>query len=266
MRADDPMSKITVTVSGETGSGKSAIAGEIEIALKAIGVPVLVQARDTMVVADYQHWIDLYKPEVTIFEQNIPIPAPQPELAMQHRPLDPMSEARLLSGDEQINVIRELVALFNDQGAMVGDAEDIGSAVNRAYEVLSHAALLHPEQEAIAKLLWHRFGDSSVEEWEDETHKAEFLEAADDVLFRARCRSPEASTLFRITIHRGKMSANNEVQASYDLAREDKDLTAVTITRVFENGFKVLAHLYGEDAEAFIDAWNARSPQETSHG
>lgn len=80
------MSKITVTVSGETGSGKSAIAGEIEIALKAIGVPVFVQARDTMVVADYQHWIDLYKPEVTIFEQNIPRPAPQPELAMQRRP------------------------------------------------------------------------------------------------------------------------------------------------------------------------------------
>jgi hypothetical protein len=66
------MSKITVTVSGETGSGKSAIAGEIEIALKAIGVPVVMAERDTMVVADYQQWIDLYKPEVTIVEQNIP--------------------------------------------------------------------------------------------------------------------------------------------------------------------------------------------------
>jgi len=67
------MSKITITVSGETGSGKSAIVGEIEIALKAIGVPVTVAERDTMVVADYQHWIDLYKPEVTIVEQNIPV-------------------------------------------------------------------------------------------------------------------------------------------------------------------------------------------------
>lgn len=65
------MSKITVTVSGETGSGKSAIVGEIEVALKAIGVPVTVPKRDTMVIADYQYWIDLYKPEVTIVEQNL---------------------------------------------------------------------------------------------------------------------------------------------------------------------------------------------------
>jgi hypothetical protein len=69
------MSKITIAVSGETGSGKSAIVGEIEIALKAIGVPVTVAERDTMVVADYQHWIDLYKPEITIVEQNIPVAA-----------------------------------------------------------------------------------------------------------------------------------------------------------------------------------------------
>jgi len=69
------VSKITVTVSGETGSGKSAIVGEIEIALKAIGVPVTVAERDTMVVADYQYWINLYKPEVTIVEHNIPVAA-----------------------------------------------------------------------------------------------------------------------------------------------------------------------------------------------
>jgi len=51
----------------------------------------------------------------------------------------------------------------------------------------------------------------------------------------------------------------SEVQVSYDLARENSDLTVVTIARVFENGCKVLAHLEGEDAEAFIDAWNSRS-------
>lgn len=99
--------------------------------------------------------------------------------------LTPQQESRLLSGDEQIDTIRSLVGLFDDQGAVIGD---VGPAINKAYEVLSHAALLHPEQEAIAKLLWHRFGDSNVEEWEDESHKAEFLEAADDVLFRARAR------------------------------------------------------------------------------
>ncbi len=51
---------------------------------------------------------------------------------------------------------------------------------------------------------------------------------------------------------------NSEVQVSYDLARENTDLTVATITRVFENGFKVLAIIEGEDAEAFIDAWNRR--------
>lgn len=52
---------------------------------------------------------------------------------------------------------------------------------------------------------------------------------------------------------------NSEVQVSYDLARENNDLTVATITRVFENGYKVLAIIEGEDAEAFIDAWNARA-------
>lgn len=62
-------------------------------------------------------------------------------------------------------------------------------------------------------------------------------------------------------INRGREmieSPTSEVQVSYDLAREDKDLTVATIIRVFENGFKVLALLEGEDAEAFIDAWNSR--------
>ena|ERR1700744_2704331 len=50
----------------------------------------------------------------------------------------------------------------------------------------------------------------------------------------------------------------SDVQVSYALARESMDLAVVTITRVFENGCKVLAHFSGEDAEAFIDAWNKR--------
>ena len=51
----------------------------------------------------------------------------------------------------------------------------------------------------------------------------------------------------------------DKVQVSYDLAREDKNLTTASIVRVFENGFKVLCHLQGEDAEAFVDAWNNRT-------
>lgn len=52
-------------------------------------------------------------------------------------------------------------------------------------------------------------------------------------------------------------SLDSEIQVSYELARRDNDLTVATITRVFENGFKVLAHFQGSDAEAFIDAWNS---------
>ena len=51
----------------------------------------------------------------------------------------------------------------------------------------------------------------------------------------------------------------DKIQVSYDLAREDKNLTTASIVRVFENGFKVLCHLQGEDAEAFVDAWNNRT-------
>ena len=51
----------------------------------------------------------------------------------------------------------------------------------------------------------------------------------------------------------------DKIQVSYDLAREDKNLTTASIVRVFENGFKVLCHLHGEDAEAFVDAWNNRT-------
>ncbi len=68
-------SQITVTISGLTGSGKSAIAGEIEIALKAIGVPVVWEnAEREHWNKGNEYWIDLYKPEVTIVEQNIPRP------------------------------------------------------------------------------------------------------------------------------------------------------------------------------------------------
>lgn len=68
------MSQITVIVTGETGSGKSAIAGEIEIALKAIGVSVeWPDANREHWTHGNEYWIDLYKPEVKIIEQNIPV-------------------------------------------------------------------------------------------------------------------------------------------------------------------------------------------------
>ena len=71
------MSEITVTVSGPVGCGKSAIAGEIEIALKAVGVPVRYadpkaeQSEKRMTGADWTGYIDMYQPSVVIVEKLI---------------------------------------------------------------------------------------------------------------------------------------------------------------------------------------------------
>ena len=66
---------VTVTVSGPVGCGKSAIAGEIEIALKAIGVPVsyadpaAAQSEKNMTHADWQAYLEMYRPSVVIVEE-----------------------------------------------------------------------------------------------------------------------------------------------------------------------------------------------------
>jgi hypothetical protein len=67
--------EVRVVVSGLTGSGKSAIAGEIEIALRAIGVPVEWPdgaAEKNWSHADWQSALELYNPRVVIVERNVP--------------------------------------------------------------------------------------------------------------------------------------------------------------------------------------------------
>jgi hypothetical protein len=72
------MTEITVTVSGPVGCGKSAIAGEIEIALRALGVPVRFadkkgeREEKNMTGADWAGYIDMYKPSVVIVEHIAP--------------------------------------------------------------------------------------------------------------------------------------------------------------------------------------------------
>ncbi|HGF8924368.1 TPA: hypothetical protein ACJCWQ_003684 [Yersinia enterocolitica] len=66
--------EVLVTVSGFTGCGKSAVAGEIEIALLAIGVPARWtngDAEKRMTGADYLTALEMYKPHVRIVERNI---------------------------------------------------------------------------------------------------------------------------------------------------------------------------------------------------
>ncbi|ENV4178903.1 TPA: hypothetical protein J1483_003264 [Escherichia coli] len=66
--------EVLVVVSGFTGCGKSAIAGEIETAMKAIGVPVQWtngDAEKRMTGADWLTAIEMYKPTVRIVEVNV---------------------------------------------------------------------------------------------------------------------------------------------------------------------------------------------------
>lgn len=76
--------RVYVEVSGLTGTGKSAVMGEIEIALKALGLQVEYgpdfQAEKNGTHADWQVALDLYKPTVVLVERNVPhTPAPAGE-------------------------------------------------------------------------------------------------------------------------------------------------------------------------------------------
>ena len=67
--------EVLVTVSGFTGSGKSAIAGEIEILCRALGLQVDWPGGDSeknMTHADWIAALEQYKPRVRIVECNVP--------------------------------------------------------------------------------------------------------------------------------------------------------------------------------------------------
>ncbi|VVD95691.1 hypothetical protein PIN31009_01863 [Pandoraea iniqua] len=74
------MSEVTITVSGRVGSGKSALLGEIEILMKALGLPVRYQdaaaakSEKNMTHADWTDSLEMYKPSVILVEQG-PSPA-----------------------------------------------------------------------------------------------------------------------------------------------------------------------------------------------
>lgn len=67
--------EVLVTVSGFTGCGKSAVAGEIEILCRALGLQVEWPDGDSeknMTHADWTAALELYKPRVRIVECNVP--------------------------------------------------------------------------------------------------------------------------------------------------------------------------------------------------
>lgn len=74
------MNKVTITVSGRVGSGKSAICGEIEILCRALGLKIEWtggQEEKNLTHADWTEALEIYRPEVVIVEQ-IERAAPQP--------------------------------------------------------------------------------------------------------------------------------------------------------------------------------------------
>jgi len=70
---------VTVTVSGLTGSGKSRVLAEIEVALKAAGCPVRFATIGDQRAAQAEHWalsqsdgpVVTEWPQVVLSEQNI---------------------------------------------------------------------------------------------------------------------------------------------------------------------------------------------------
>ncbi|HEM7806935.1 TPA: hypothetical protein U2L37_000110 [Burkholderia multivorans] len=66
------MNKITITVSGRVGVGKSALCGEIEIMCRALGLQVEWtggQEEKNLTQADWTEALEMYRPEVVIVEQ-----------------------------------------------------------------------------------------------------------------------------------------------------------------------------------------------------
>lgn len=68
------MSEVKIIVSGPVGCGKSALLGEIEILMKALGVPVryedeaAAQIEKGMTHAAWQTYLEMYKPSVVLIE------------------------------------------------------------------------------------------------------------------------------------------------------------------------------------------------------
>jgi hypothetical protein len=66
------MAVVEIVARGPVGAGKSALLGEIEIALRAIGVEVAWpdgQAEKNMTHAEWADALDLYKPTVRLREE-----------------------------------------------------------------------------------------------------------------------------------------------------------------------------------------------------
>jgi hypothetical protein len=108
------MAEILVMVTGPVGSGKSAILGEIEIALKAIGVPVrhmdeaAARSERNMTHANWTAALEMYQPTVTLFESPS-VQRPDQLIARAEA-----AEARVLSLETRLAAMGEALKPFAD--------------------------------------------------------------------------------------------------------------------------------------------------------
>ena len=104
------MSEVTVTVSGPIGSGKSAIAGEIEIAMRAIGIKVRyadpsgAESEKRLTHADWQQAIEDCNPSVVIVEAA-PSPAPSGWLPIESAPKDGSTVLAILEDSQDTGMV-----------------------------------------------------------------------------------------------------------------------------------------------------------------
>ncbi len=117
------MSEVRIIAAGPVGSGKSALLGEIEIALKAIGIPVVyseptqAQSEKAMTHADWASELERTQPNVVLVEWGTNVgkePAaksdapPRPEPVCTYPdcecPRDPVTrrvECKMISREEE---------------------------------------------------------------------------------------------------------------------------------------------------------------------
>src|ERR1700733_14565629 len=92
------MNEVKIIVSGPVGCGKSALLGEIEILMKALGIPVryqddaAAQAEKRMTHADWQSSLEMYEPSVVLVEDMPWLRKPENKEA-RNAPADASDEA-----------------------------------------------------------------------------------------------------------------------------------------------------------------------------
>ncbi|HEM8998856.1 TPA: hypothetical protein U2T46_000891 [Burkholderia cenocepacia] len=104
------MNKVTITVSGAVGSGKSALCGEIEILCKALGLQVdWIGGREekNLTHADWTEALEMYKPSVTLVEQIERKAAPADAQAVEGVRAWETDDGRVISDEQKQQALRD---------------------------------------------------------------------------------------------------------------------------------------------------------------